>query len=106
MTNDTRKLAGKVAFVTAAGQGIGKASVLALAEAGATVFASDINETTLGALAGIAGVKTLTLDVLDKRAVEAAIAEVGIIDILFNCAGFVHAGTVLDMTDDEIDFCV
>ena len=90
--------------MTAAGQGIGKASVLALAEAGATVFASDINETTLGALAGIAGVKTLTLDVLDKRAVEAAIAEVGIIDILFNCAGFVHAGTVLDMTDDEIDF--
>ena len=104
MAENAQRLAGKVAFVTAAGQGIGRASVEALAMAGATVFASDINEAALGGLAGIEGIKTLKLDVLDDAAVKAAIAEAGIVDILFNCAGFVHSGTILEMTDVDIDF--
>lgn len=100
----TGKLEGKIAVVTAAGQGIGKASALAFAKAGAKVFATDINEAALSTLAGTDNIETAQLDVLDSAAVAAFFAKVGRVDVLFNCAGFVHSGTVLDMTDADLDF--
>ena len=93
-------------LITAAGQGIGKATVLAFARAGAKVVATDINETLLAALAGQANVTTRRLDVLDTAAVNAAIAEIGVVDVLFNCAGFVHAGSILEMKDDDLEFAL
>jgi 2-keto-3-deoxy-L-fuconate dehydrogenase len=90
------RLAGKTALVTAAGQGIGRASALAMAAEGARVFATDVNAKTLASLAGEANVTTRTLDVLDDAAVRAAIAELPLLDVLFNCAGYVHHGTILD----------
>lgn len=104
MTEGSQRLTGKVAFVTAAGQGIGRASAEALAKAGAHVFATDINEALLAELGAIDGISAMKLDALDTAAVKAAIEEVGVIDILFNCAGFVHSGTVLDATEEEMDF--
>ena len=74
------------------------------AAAGARVIASDINEAALGELSGLAGVETLKLDVLDAGAVEAAAVKAGPIDILFNCAGVVHSGTILDCSDKDLDF--
>src|SRR6185312_4849854 len=100
----TSGLQGKTALVTAAAQGIGRASAEALARAGARVIATDINEVKLAQLHGIANIKTRTLDVLDGAAVDATIASIGQVDVLFNCAGFVHNGTVLDYTDKEFDF--
>ncbi|MDW6022994.1 SDR family oxidoreductase [Mesorhizobium sp. BAC0120] len=97
-------LEGKIALVTAAGQGIGKASALAFASAGATVHATDINEKTLAELAGKKGITTRRLDVLDTAAVEAAVKKIGRIDILFNCAGFVHSGSIMEMKDEELEF--
>ena len=97
-------LEGKIALVTAAGQGIGRASALAFARAGATVHATDINEKTLAELAGEKGITTRKLDVLDTAAVEAAVKEIGRIDILFNCAGFVHSGSIMEMKDEELEF--
>ncbi|KHJ53279.1 oxidoreductase [Aureimonas altamirensis] len=97
-------LSGKTAFITAAAQGIGKATVKLFAAAGARVIASDINEAALGELSGVAGVETLKLDVLDAGAVEAAAVKAGAIDILFNCAGVVHSGTILDCSDKDLDF--
>jgi 2-keto-3-deoxy-L-fuconate dehydrogenase len=99
-----KSLQGKIALVTAAAQGIGRSSAEALTRAGARVFATDINETRLAELKGLAGIETRKLDVLDSKNVEAMVAEIGKIDILFNCAGFVHNGTVLDCTDKELDF--
>jgi 2-dehydro-3-deoxy-L-fuconate 4-dehydrogenase len=97
-------LQGKTALVTAAAQGIGRASAEALARAGARVIATDINEVKLAQLHGNPNIKTRVLDVLDGTAVDAAIAGIGQVDVLFNCAGFVHNGTVLDYTDKELDF--
>jgi 2-keto-3-deoxy-L-fuconate dehydrogenase len=97
-------LTGKVVFVTAAGQGIGRASALAFAAAGARVWATDINEALLAGLGKTAGVSTRKLDVLDDAAVKAAFAEIGRVDVLFNCAGFVHSGSVLEMQDGDLDF--
>ena len=97
-------LAGKVALVTAAGQGIGRASALAFARAGATVHATDINEKTLAELAREAGIATRLLNVLDASAVQTAVNEIGAVDILFNCAGFVHSGSILEMKDEELEF--
>jgi 2-keto-3-deoxy-L-fuconate dehydrogenase len=97
-------LQGKTALITAAAQGIGRASAEVLARAGARVFATDINEAKLAELKGVEGINTRKLDVLDTRSVDLAVAEIGRIDILFNCAGFVHNGTVLDCTDEELDF--
>jgi len=99
-----KSLQGKTALITAAAQGIGRSSAEALARAGARVFATDINEAKLAELQGIDGIETRKLDVLDSQNVEATLADIGRIDILFNCAGFVHNGTVLDCTDEQLDF--
>lgn len=98
-------LAGKSCLVTAAAQGIGHASAIALAKAGARVVATDINEELLFGLARD-GIDTRVLDVLDSAAVNAVAAETGAVDILFNCAGVVHNGTILDCTEDEMDFAL
>ena len=97
-------ISGKVALVTAAAQGIGRASAEALARAGAQVIATDVNLERLGDLEGIAGISTRALDVLSDEAVQAAVAEIGRIDILFNCAGVVHSGAVLEMPDKDLQF--
>src|SRR5690606_23899911 len=93
-------LTGKVTLITAAAQGIGRASALAFARAGAKVVATDVNVEKLGELEGTPGVTTRVLDVLSTEAVNSAVAEIGRIDVLFNCAGVVHSGTILDATDD------
>ncbi|SON53758.1 2-keto-3-deoxy-L-fuconate dehydrogenase [Hartmannibacter diazotrophicus] len=102
----TTNLLGKTALVTAAGQGIGRASALAFAAAGAHVIATDINGETLGTLVGEAGVTTRQLDVLDAHSIATTIAEAGPVDILFNCAGYVHAGSILDMSEEDFDFAI
>ncbi|QDZ13017.1 SDR family oxidoreductase [Devosia ginsengisoli] len=99
-------LSGKIVLITAAAQGIGRASVLAFAKAGATVIATDINAGKLAELDGMAGVTTRSLDVLSAEAVNQAVAEIGHIDVLFNCAGVVHSGTVLEMSDADMDFAL
>ena len=98
------RLLGKTALVTAAGQGIGRASALALAAEGAQVWATDINTGLLATLAGQKNITTRPLDVLDKAAINQLVAELPPFDILFNCAGFVHAGNVLAATDSEWEF--
>ncbi|MHB8285123.1 MAG: SDR family oxidoreductase [Caulobacteraceae bacterium] len=96
-------LSGKIALVTAAAQGIGRASVEALTAAGAHVIATDVNEAKLAELKS-ADVDVYRLDVLAKTDAAELIAKLGRIDILFNCAGMVHGGTILDATEDELDF--
>lgn len=100
-------LTGMTALVTAAGQGIGFASAHALAEAGATVHATDINEESLSALARQTGsIEPHLLDVRDMNAIAALVSEIGRIDILFNCAGIVHNGTVIEASDEDIDLAM
>lgn len=96
-------LRGKTAFVTAAGQGIGRATALAFAGAGARVVATDINDAALVGL-GASGITTRRLDVLDPATIDQAAAEAGPVDILFNCAGFVHQGTIEAATEAEWEF--
>ena len=98
----TDRLAGKTAFITAAAQGIGRATALAYAAEGARVIATDLNEAKLAELGS--GIETRALDVTDGAAIRAAVAAAGPIDILFNCAGFVHQGTILEATDAEWEF--
>ena len=100
----TSRLAGKTAFLTAAGQGIGRATAVAFVREGARVIATDINTALLQSLAAETGCTTRVLDVTDGAAIVAAAQAVGAIDVLFNGAGFVHAGTVLDCTEDEWAF--
>ncbi|NCO22149.1 MAG: SDR family oxidoreductase [Rhodobacterales bacterium] len=99
------RLTGKRALITAAGQGIGRASALAMADEGAHVFATDVNEKALAALAaeGRDNIETFVLDVRGDASVKAGV-ERAQPDILFNCAGFVHSNTVVTCTDDEWDF--
>ena len=99
------RLKGKSALVTAAGQGIGRASAIALANEGAEVLATDINKITLNELDDIkhTNISTFQLDVLDDKSVKNCINKARP-DILFNCAGFVHNGTILEATDDEWNF--
>jgi 2-keto-3-deoxy-L-fuconate dehydrogenase len=97
-------LTGKITLITAAAQGIGRASVEAFARAGAKVIATDINAAKLAELDGMTNVTTRVLNVLSTEAVNAAVAEIGRIDVLFNCAGVVHSGTVLDMPDKDLEF--
>jgi 2-keto-3-deoxy-L-fuconate dehydrogenase len=99
-------VSGKSVLVTAAGQGIGRATALAFAAAGARVVATDINENALAALAGEGGIVTRRLDVLSDSDVAATVKETGPFDVLFNCAGFVHGGSILEMKDEEFDFAV
>jgi 2-keto-3-deoxy-L-fuconate dehydrogenase len=98
------RLAGKRALVTAAGQGIGRASVLALAEKGAQVLATDVNANLLKEYVGVANITTAQLDVLDKTAIIALVANIDTPHVVFNCAGFVHAGSILQATDDDWNF--
>lgn len=102
----TEWVRGKTALVTAAGQGIGRATAIAFAGAGANVVATDINEVTLAELAGTAGIETRLLDVLSDDAVRETVGAIGAVDILFNGAGFVHSGSVLEMRDEEFDFAI
>lgn len=98
------RLKGKKALVTAAGQGIGKASALALAAEGAEVWATDVNPALLQGYAGVPGVHTAVLDVLDKQAIASFAVTLPALDVLFNCAGFVHNGSIAQANDDEWDF--
>lgn len=99
-------LNGKIVFITAAAQGIGEASARAFAKAGARVIATDINEAKLKELDGTPNITTRLLDVLSDEAVQQAVAEIGRIDVLFNCAGVVHNGTLLEMSDKDLDFAL
>ena len=98
------RLQGKTALITAAGQGIGKATALAMAQEGAKVWATDVNADLLRAYQGVANIQTAPLDVMDKAAIQALVARIPAPDILFNCAGFVHNGTILQATDEEWNF--
>lgn len=95
------RLAGKRAFVTGAGQGIGRAVVLAFAAEGASVVASSRTLSKMADLAEAGRVEPVALDVTDPSAIRRAVAAAGRIDILFNCAGWVHSGTILDAGDDD-----
>ena len=96
-----QRLAGKHAFVTAAGQGIGRAAAEAFVREGATVVATDLDERLLE---GLAGCRTQRLDMTDGAAITAALAAAGPVDVLFNAAGYVHAGHVLDCDEAAWDF--
>lgn len=99
------KLEGRVALVTSAGQGIGRASAIALAKEGARVFATDIREDLVKDISkDHPDVTGFILNVMEQKAVDAALERTGPIDILFNCSGFVHNGTVLDCTEKDWDF--
>jgi 2-keto-3-deoxy-L-fuconate dehydrogenase len=98
------RLQGKTAFVTAAGQGIGRATTLAFAREGAHVIATDLSADKLRALDGLTGIVTRKLDATDANAVLAAAVAAGPVDVLFNCAGFVHHGSILECTESDWDF--
>ena len=98
------RLAGKIALVTAAGQGMGRAATLAMAREGASVCATDVNEKFLEDFKGVANVTTRRLDVLDDAAVERLVGELPPLSILFNCAGFVHNGTILECGPKDWEF--
>lgn len=97
------RLAGKTALITAAGQGIGRASAELFRDEGAAVIATDRDP---GLLAGLDGCRTLPLDVTDKAAIEALARELGAVDVLFNCAGYVHHGTILECDEAAWTFSV
>src|SRR5260370_17029782 len=99
------RLAGKIALVTAAGQGIGRATAIAFADEGAVVWATDINEPLVAALShDRAGIRTHRLDVRESQAVAAFAAEVGTIDVLFNFAGYVPPGNILVCSENDWDY--
>ena len=98
------RLQGKTILVTASGQGIGRACTLAMAREGATVWATDLKPELLKAYEGMANIKTAILDVLKTTEVDAFAKKIGKIDVLFNCAGFVHQGDIMSVSDAEWDF--
>jgi 2-keto-3-deoxy-L-fuconate dehydrogenase len=98
------RLKGKRAFLTAAGAGIGRATALAFAAEGATVYATDLKLDLIADLKGQGVAEVHALDVRDTKSVNALAAKIGTVDILFNCAGFVHHGTVLTTTEADWDF--
>jgi len=98
------RLKGKRAFLTAAGAGIGRATALAFAAEGATVYATDLKLDLIADLKGQGIAEVHALDVRDTKSVNALAAKIGTVDILFNCAGFVHHGTVLTTTEADWDF--
>lgn len=98
------RLAGKTAFITAAAQGIGRGAALAFAREGAKVWATDVNAKALADLEGRDGIRTRVLDVLDEAAVAKAAAEAGPVDVLFNCAGYVAHGSILDCSNKDWEF--
>lgn len=100
----TGRLQGKIAFCTASGAGIGRAAALAFAREGARVIATDLNEERMAGLKDGGVAECLKLDVLDTAAVQAMAKRVGTVDILFNCAGFVHHGDALNCSDKDWDF--
>ena len=95
------RLAGKTAFITAAAQGMGRGAALAFAREGAKVWATDLNAEKLREIEGKDGIRTRVLDVTDQAAIAKVATEVGDIDVLFNCAGIVHNGTILDCTPEQ-----
>jgi 2-keto-3-deoxy-L-fuconate dehydrogenase len=97
------RLEGKTCFITAAAQGIGRATALAFAAEGATVIATDLNEAKLADLAGDR-IRTHRLDATSAADIESVAKQAGPVDVLFNCAGFVHQGSILDATEEEWDF--
>lgn len=98
------RLTGKRALVSAAAQGIGRATAERFAAEGARVIATDINTDKLGELIRVSGVEVRPLDVTDARAVHAIADDVGAIDVLFNCAGYVHHGSILECEESDWDF--
>ena len=98
------RLAGKTALVTAAGVGIGRAAAIAMAKEGATVHATDVNEALFADYPKMSNLTTSRLDVLDDAAVRKTIEGLPPLQVLFNCAGFVHHGTLLEATDDQWNF--
>ena len=98
------RLQGKTALVTAAGQGIGRAAALAMAAEGAKVLATDVNPKLLESFQGHANIETAVLNVLDKVAIRELVHQMNQVNVLFNCAGYVHNGTLLDATDEDWDF--
>ena len=97
------RLQGKKILVTAAGQGMGHASALALAAEGAEVWATDVDAGLLERFAGVHNVRSARLDVLDKAAIDAVFATLPTLDVLFNCAGIVHNGSAEQANDDDLD---
>jgi 2-keto-3-deoxy-L-fuconate dehydrogenase len=97
-------LSRKIALVTAAGQGIGRASAEAFARAGAQVYATDINESALADVGKAENITAIKLDVLDDGDIASVLHQTGPLDVLFNCAGFVHAGNILDCPEEDWDF--
>ncbi|HXJ08416.1 MAG TPA: SDR family oxidoreductase [Burkholderiales bacterium] len=97
------RLAGKVAFITAAGQGMGRATALAFAREGAKVWATDLNAKPLDELEGKDGIRTHVLDVTNEASIQQAAKWAGDVDILFNCAGIVQHGSILDATAKDWD---
>ncbi|PON17091.1 NAD(P)-dependent oxidoreductase [Candidatus Entotheonella serta] len=100
----SQRLAGKKALITAAGQGIGRACALAFAAEGASVIATDVNLDALATLSTEANISTRQLDVTDREAINACAAELGLLDILANIAGYVHHGSILACSEDDWDF--
>tara|TARA_B100000767_G_scaffold98906_1_gene94831 strand:- start:2319 stop:3080 length:762 start_codon:yes stop_codon:yes gene_type:complete len=98
------RLSGKRVLITAAGQGIGRATAELFATQGAQVIATDINEASLKGLDAMRGVTALKLDVTNGGAVAAVVADIGPLDVLFNCAGYVAGGTILECDEKDWDF--
>lgn len=98
------RLTGKTIIITAAGQGIGRASALAMAREGATVWATDVNADLLSAFDSMANINTASLNVLNTAEINALADKIGPVDVLFNCAGYVHQGDIMQTNDEQWDF--